>query len=84
MSRAKMATLKSNWRTLIIALLIIVHTAGGTACVPREFRALFEAAVYSIFPDFGSVLSATSPLSCSRPSSSQDGMFPDAIARLGK
>jgi hypothetical protein len=80
-----MATPKSNWRALIIALLIIVHMAGGRhGCVPREFRALFEAAVYSIFPDFGSVLSAASPLSCSRPSSSQDGMFPDAIARLGK
>lgn len=57
---------------------------GRHGCAPQEFRASLEAAAYLIFPDCGSVLSGASPLSCSRPSSSHDGMLPDAIARLGK
>ena len=68
----------------IIVLLIIVHTAGNvpvhreSSCVP------LAPAVYSIFPDGSSVLSAASPLSCPCPTSSHDGMLSDGIARLGK
>ena len=61
------------------------------SCIWREallctvsFPRALEPAVYSVFPDCGSVLSAASPLSCSRPSPSHDEMLPDGIARLGK
>ena len=73
-----MATLKRKQRALITAMLIIVHMAAEGGRAPRE------STIYSIFPDGGSVFPVASPLSCSRPSSSHDGMLPDGIARLGK
>ena len=70
----------------VIALLIIGHMAGAMP-VHRESHAclaFLHVRNLPIFPDCASGFSAASPLSCSCPSSSHDGMLPDAIARLGK
>jgi hypothetical protein len=79
-----MATLKIDWRALHYYFVDYSAYGGRRGGAPREFRAPFEAVAYPLFPDYGSVLSGASPPPSSRPSSSHDGMFADAIARLGK